>query len=106
MKLKLLFYRFRNWITKPIYIFVSYLHCRYADYLADQNGHWYHVFRIGWKFRILTVKDIDDCKRNDIRYAKRVLRIPNAKIHSSLDFQKHCIYTAKQKQISNKRIIK
>ena len=102
MKLKLVLLRLLNWLlntklVRKIKIIISYLHCMYADWLADQNGHWYKVFCVGWKFRILNMKEIDNRKLNDIRYAKRVLRIKHAKIHAQKDFEKYCIHTARPK---------
>lgn len=99
MKIKLLIFKLKNWILKTTLDLITWCKKRYADYLAGQSGHWYYVFRIGWKFRILNVKEVDFRKLTDIKYAKRKLKIKHAKIHSTYDFRKHCIYTARPQLI-------
>lgn len=80
---------------------LSWMHCRYSDYLAEINNHWYHVFRIGWRFKILNVKEIDSRKIEGLRWAQKSMGIKNATMHHTIDYSKHCIYIARPKQIIN-----
>ncbi len=98
MKLiKQILFIIKNYTKGYIIKVLSWLHCRYADYLAETNRHYYHVFRIKWTFKILNVKEIDHRKKEGMRYYKRKLRNRFAKMTYTIDYEKHCIYVARPK---------
>jgi hypothetical protein len=96
--MKKLLFIVKNFTIGNTLKFISWLHIQYANYLAESNGHWYHVFRIKWTFKILNVKEIDNRKIEGMRWAKRALRIKNATMHHTIDYAKYCIHIARPKK--------